>query len=88
MSGTVAREASLQRKTKETDIQITLILDGSGRTSIHTGVGFMDHMLTLFAVHGFFDLEIKAQGDVEVDDHHTVEDLGICLGQAFALALG
>jgi imidazoleglycerol-phosphate dehydratase len=88
MSGTVAREASLQRKTKETDIQITLILDGSGRTSIHTGVGFMDHMLTLFAVHGFFDLEIEAQGDVEVDDHHTVEDLGICLGQAFALALG
>jgi imidazoleglycerol-phosphate dehydratase len=88
MSGTVAREASLQRKTKETDIQITLILDGSGKTSIHTGVGFMDHMLTLFAVHGFFDLEIKAQGDVEVDDHHTVEDLGICLGQAFALALG
>ena len=88
MAGTAAREASLQRKTKETDIQITLILDGSGRTSIHTGVGFMDHMLTLFAVHGFFDLEIEAQGDVEVDDHHTVEDLGICLGQAFALALG
>lgn len=88
MAGSAAREASLQRKTKETDIQLTLVLDGSGKTTIRTGVGFMDHMLTLFAVHGFFDLDIAAQGDVEVDDHHTVEDLGICLGQAFAVALG
>lgn len=88
MAGTAAREASLQRKTKETDIQLALFLDGSGKATIRTGVGFMDHMLTLFAVHGFFDLDIAAQGDVEVDDHHTVEDLGICLGQAFALALG
>jgi imidazoleglycerol-phosphate dehydratase len=82
------RAATLQRTTKETDIRLTLALDGSGSVSIQTGVGFLDHMLTLFAVHGFFDLEITAQGDVEVDDHHTVEDVGICLGQAFARALG
>jgi imidazoleglycerol-phosphate dehydratase len=88
MADTVAREASLQRKTRETDIQLTLVLDGNGKATVQTGVGFMDHMLTLFAVHGFFDLSVIAQGDLEVDDHHTVEDLGICLGQAFALALG
>ncbi|MCL1980812.1 MAG: imidazoleglycerol-phosphate dehydratase, partial [Proteobacteria bacterium] len=82
------RMASLARTTRETDIRLTLVLDGSGVTSIRTGVGFLDHMLTLFAVHGFFDLEITAQGDVEVDDHHTVEDVGICLGQALAKALG
>jgi len=82
------RMASLQRTTRETDIRLTLTLDGSGTASIRTGVGFLDHMLTLFAVHGFFDLEITAQGDVQVDDHHTVEDVGICLGQAFAKALG
>jgi len=82
------RTATLQRTTKETDIRLTLALDGSGKTAIRTGVGFLDHMLTLFAVHGFFDLDITAQGDVEVDDHHTVEDVGICLGQAFARALG
>lgn len=87
MTETASRAASLQRITKETNIQLALVLDGSGRATVRTGVGFMDHMLTLFAVHGFFDLEITAQGDVDVDDHHTVEDLGICLGQAFALAL-
>jgi imidazoleglycerol-phosphate dehydratase len=82
------RTATLQRTTRETDIRLTLTLDGSGTASIQTGVGFLDHMLTLFAVHGFFDLAITARGDVEVDDHHTVEDVGICLGQALAQALG
>lgn len=88
MTESPTRIASLQRKTKETDIQLVFALDGRGKTSVNTGVGFMDHMLTLFTVHGFFDLEIAAQGDTEVDDHHTVEDLGICLGMAFAQALG
>lgn len=88
MTATAARAASLQRKTSETDIQLALVLDGRGRATVRTGVGFMDHMLTLFTVHGFFDLEITARGDIEIDDHHTVEDLGICLGQAFAQALG
>jgi imidazoleglycerol-phosphate dehydratase len=88
MAETTARAASLQRTTKETDIRLGLVLDGSGQAAIRTGVGFLDHMLTLMTVHGYFDLEITAQGDVEVDDHHTVEDLGICLGQAFAQALG
>jgi imidazoleglycerol-phosphate dehydratase len=88
MAETGTRKASIQRTTKETDIRLTLDLDGSGQATIRTGVGFLDHMLTLFAVHGFFDLEIRAKGDVEVDDHHTVEDLGICLGMAFAQALG
>jgi imidazoleglycerol-phosphate dehydratase len=81
------RVASLQRRTKETDIRLDLTLDGAGQAIIRTGVGFLDHMLTLFVVHGFFDLEITAQGDIHVDDHHTVEDVGICLGQAFAHAL-
>jgi Imidazoleglycerol-phosphate dehydratase len=81
------RAANMQRTTNETDIRLTLALDGCGTASIRTGVGFLDHMLTLFTVHGFFDLEITARGDVEVDDHHTVEDVGICLGQAFASAL-
>ena len=78
----------VHRVTRETDIQLTLLIDGTGIAKIDTAVPFLDHMLTLFAVHGFFDLEIKAAGDVEVDDHHTVEDVGICLGQAFAKALG
>jgi len=82
------REGAVQRKTKETDIDLTLLVDGSGQADINTGVPFLDHMLTLFSVHGFFDLTIKATGDTEIDDHHTVEDIGICLGQAFALALG
>lgn len=78
----------VHRVTRETDIQMTLLIDGTGIAKIDTAVPFLDHMLTLFAVHGFFDLEIKAIGDVEVDDHHTVEDVGICLGQAFTKALG
>ena len=83
MAERATRKSSLQRKTKETDIQLVLALEGTGKIAVCTGVGFMDHMLTLFAVHGFFDLEIAAQGDTDVDDHHTVEDLGICLGMAF-----
>jgi len=86
--GNTSRAGAVHRKTKETDIKLNLNLDGQGVTSIQSGVSFMDHMLILFGVHGFFDLEIKADGDVEVDDHHTVEDLGICLGQAFKQALG
>lgn len=87
MSNT-SRVGEIHRKTKETDISLSLKLDGLGTTSIRTGVSFMDHMLTLFGVHGFFDLDIEGGGDIEVDDHHTVEDLGICLGQAFKSALG
>ena len=82
------RVSQIKRKTQETDIKLDLRLDGSGKYDIATGVPFLDHMLTLFTVHGFFDLTIKAEGDVEVDDHHTVEDIGICLGQAFKEALG
>lgn len=82
------RNAHIVRKTQETEIDLNLVLDGSGSHSINTGVPFLDHMLTLFTVHGFFDLSVKAKGDTEVDDHHTVEDIGICLGQAFAKALG
>ncbi len=88
MADSYPRSAAVQRTTKETDISLSLHLDGAGRAKISTGVGFMDHMLTLFAVHGFFDLEISASGDTQVDDHHTVEDLGISLGMAFAQALG
>ena len=82
------RKAIIKRKTKETDIAIALNLDGSGKSKIKTGIGFLDHMLTLFAKHGLFDLDVKAKGDLEVDNHHTNEDVGICLGQAFAKALG
>ena len=82
------RKAEIRRKTAETDIFLKLDLDGSGQAVIDTGVGFLDHMLTLFAVHGRFDLEVKCTGDIYVDDHHSVEDIGICLGQAFAEALG
>ena len=81
------REARIKRKTKETEIEIYLRLDG-GNVAIETGIGFFDHMLTAFAVHGGFGLEIHAVGDLEVDCHHTVEDVGIVLGQAFAKALG
>ena len=84
----MARQAKIDRKTKETDIQIKLDIDGKGQSKLDTGVPFMDHMLTLMAAHGFLDLEIIARGDTEVDDHHTVEDLGICLGQAIQNALG
>ena len=82
------RSASITRKTGETDISLTLNLDGKGESSLSTGCGFLDHMLTLFAKHGRFDLTVTCKGDTWVDDHHTVEDVGICLGQAFAQALG
>ena len=82
------RTAEIARKTAETDITLSLNLDGSGRSQIATGCGFLDHMLTLFARHGRFDLTVHCQGDTFVDDHHTVEDVGICLGDAFAKALG
>ncbi|MEG0978469.1 MAG: imidazoleglycerol-phosphate dehydratase HisB [Oscillospiraceae bacterium] len=81
------RTAELQRKTKETDINISLCLDG-GEVEINTGIGFFDHMLTAFAVHGNFGLKIDAKGDLQVDGHHTVEDVGIVLGSAFSQALG
>ncbi len=82
------RNSSVSRTTKETDIQLKLALDGAGKVRVDSGVPFLDHMLTLFAVHGFFDLDVTGKGDVLVDDHHTVEDIGICLGQAFMSALG
>ena len=82
------RNAEIKRKTAETDIYLNLKLDGTGESHIATGVGFLDHMLTLFARHGRFDLEVRCTGDTWVDDHHTVEDIGIALGQAFAAALG
>ena len=82
------RTAEILRKTAETDIMLTLNLDGSGKSAVQTGVGFLDHMLTLFAAHGKFDLTVSCQGDTFVDDHHSAEDIGICLGQAFQSALG
>jgi imidazoleglycerol-phosphate dehydratase len=82
------RVATVLRKTAETDIALSLAIDGRGRSEIATGVPFFDHMLTLFAKHGLFDLTVKAKGDVEVDYHHTVEDVGLVLGQAFKEALG
>lgn len=84
----MARIAKVKRKTKETDIAITLNIDGSGRSSISTGIKFLDHMLELFAKHGLFDLDVKAKGDVKVDIHHTNEDVGIALGEVFKRALG
>ncbi len=81
------RKAQINRKTKETDITIKLNVDGSGKTKINTGIGILDHMLELFAFHGLFDLEIKAKGDLKVDIHHTNEDIGIVLGEAFKKAL-
>jgi imidazoleglycerol-phosphate dehydratase len=83
-----ARTSEVHRKTAETDISISLNVDGTGRSKIATGVPFLDHMLTLFAKHGLFDLNVKAVGDIEVDFHHTVEDTGIVLGQCFREALG
>lgn len=82
------RMATVERRTKETDIKLTISLDGSGQGDIDTGVGFFDHMLVLLAKHGLFDLTVKADGDLNVDAHHTVEDTGIVLGQAIAKALG
>ncbi len=86
--GTSKRIATVSRKTAETDISIALSIDGTGESKIGTGVAFFDHMLSLFAKHGLFDLTIKAKGDVDVDYHHTVEDVGLVLGQAFKKALG
>lgn len=82
------RTAKIIRKTAETDISLTLNLDGNGQSAVNTGCGFLDHMLTLFARHGRFDLTLSCKGDTWVDDHHTVEDVGIALGQAFQSALG
>ena len=82
------REAEIARRTAETDIRLRLCLDGSGKSDVDTGVGFLDHMLTLFARHGAFDLTVFCQGDIYVDDHHSVEDIGIVLGQALKAALG
>lgn len=84
----MCRTAEIARKTKETDIKIKLNLDGSGVHDIDTGIGFFDHMLTALCVHGGFDVEISCNGDLYVDGHHTVEDVGICLGKAFCEALG
>ena len=82
------RPSTITRRTAETDIRLVLDLDGGGKSEIDTGCGFLNHMLTLFARHGRFDLAVKCVGDTDVDDHHTVEDIGICLGLAFAEALG
>lgn len=84
---TESRRGQVERRTKETEIQVELWLDGQGKTQLGTGVPFLDHMLTLFAVHGFFDLVARARGDLEIDGHHTVEDLGICLGAVLDQAL-
>lgn len=82
------RTSTITRRTAETDIRLTLDIDGTGKSDIDTGCGFLNHMLTLFAKHGCFDLNVKCVGDTDVDDHHTVEDIGICLGTAFSEALG
>lgn len=82
------RQAEIQRKTKETDIRVALDLDGTGVGRIDSGVPFLDHMLDLLARHGLFDLDVTCRGDLQIDDHHSVEDIAICLGQAFAAALG
>lgn len=84
----MVRRAEVSRKTRETDIKASIVIDGSGEYNINTGIGFFDHMLSGFARHGFFDINLSADGDLEVDGHHTVEDTGIVLGQAFAEALG
>ena len=82
------RKSEIQRRTAETDIELALSLDGSGKADIDTGCGFFNHMLTLFASHGKFDLTVKCVGDTAVDYHHSIEDIGICLGQAFSEAIG
>ena len=82
------RSAEVERKTKETDVQLTLNLDGGGLYSVDTGIPFLDHMFELMVAHGFMDLNVRAKGDTEIDYHHTVEDLGICLGKAISQALG
>ncbi len=85
---TVARSATIERNTSETQIKLSLNIDGEGKSQISTGVGFFDHMLTHIAKHGLFDLTVEVKGDLHIDDHHTVEDVGIALGKAFAEALG
>jgi imidazoleglycerol-phosphate dehydratase len=87
-NGGAARQASIQRATKETDIRVEWTLDGSGQGKIHTSIRFFDHMLELLAKHGFFDLTVEAKGDIDIDEHHTVEDVGIVMGQALHQALG
>lgn len=84
----MSREATVSRKTRETDIRLRFNVDGTGQSNVRTGVGFFDHMLVLFAKHGLFDLDLEADGDLEVDAHHTVEDVGLALGQALREALG
>lgn len=84
----MSRAATVKRKTRETDIELAFEIDGSGRSAISTGIGFFDHMLELFTKHGLFDLELRAEGDLNVDAHHTVEDVGLALGQALREALG
>jgi imidazoleglycerol-phosphate dehydratase len=84
----MTRSATIARNTKETQIELSLELDGTGTASVDSGVGFLNHMLELFTYHGRFDVSVKAKGDLQVDDHHTVEDIGICLGLAFKEALG
>ena len=88
MSSESSRIGEIQRKTKETDVQVEIDLDGAGRSAVDTGVAFFDHMLESFAKHGLFDLTLSAKADLEVDLHHTIEDTGICLGQAVRQALG
>ena len=88
MTPSIARTASIERRTAETQIQLRLNLDGTGQAEIQTGIGFFDHMLELFTKHGLFDLRVQASGDLHVDQHHTVEDVGICLGQAILEAVG
>ncbi|PYS83846.1 MAG: imidazoleglycerol-phosphate dehydratase HisB [Acidobacteria bacterium] len=83
-----ARAAEVRRRTKETDVRVRLVLDGVGASKVSTGVAFLDHMLELFARHGLFDLEVECRGDLHIDDHHSVEDIAITLGQAIAQALG
>ena len=85
---TNVREAEVRRRTKETDVRVRLSLDGTGQSQVSTGVAFLDHMLELFARHGLFDLEVECRGHLEIDDHHSVEDIAITLGQALAEALG
>ncbi|MFE4714703.1 MULTISPECIES: imidazoleglycerol-phosphate dehydratase HisB [Paenibacillus] len=87
-NGQVAREAGLSRTTNETDIKLSFAVDGNGTSELETGVPFLNHMLDLFTKHGQFDLTVQANGDIDIDDHHTVEDIGICLGQALREALG
>jgi len=84
----MARQAEIKRATKETDIRVAIDIDGEGKSAISTGIPFLDHMLELFARHGLFDLEVACKGDLHIDDHHSVEDTAICLGRAFAKALG